>query len=198
MKLANALLVLIVIATFCGAPSADAAERRKRIRLKTPDCPSEFQHLVEQLRRHSESPAPAPVSAHAVQPIDGVTVTEWNAVPVSKDIVAVTPEELISFYGSPDMSKVVKTAESPPVPPGLAQKVKDSWHQSIIDLGEGRKMLVIYQIIGKNRVNGKFVIRFEDPLHRGEIKTVEMAPGELRQGYKGLDIAPPTSRNQGL
>lgn len=139
---------------------------------------------------------PAPVRPFAPAPspsIEGMAVKEWHEAPASPDVIGVSAEEYVAMHGQPDLSKVKKVWE-PPTRPRTTPK-SDTWHRSLIDVGDGNSMTVVYRIIEKKR-SGKVVIQFENPFHRGQVETREFTPAELRRGYK--ELAEPPKKGEGL
>ena len=148
-----------------------------------------------------ETPAMAAAKARAAQRaidrsvavdsrvgIDGIQVREVDGS-APEDFIPVTPDEFMKLYGELDPKKIIKAKDVLPQPVQAKKSDPRKWFRSIIDLGDGRFGSVNYTII-ETKPSGKVVIKFENPLHRGQVETRELRPADLQRGLKELEAAP--------
>lgn len=102
------------------------------------------------------------------------------------DAIPVSADDAQKIYGTFDPSKVVKSKAPPEVPVTVLSGRR---YQAHLDVGDGRKMLVNFEIVSPPTPTGRVTIRFENPLHRGQLteRSMRQSELELSPGFKALD-----------
>lgn len=122
-------------------------------------------------------------SAPQAPAIKGLEVREFYADPNAFDVPAA---DLMKIYGEFDPRKVVKAKEVP-IPPAVAKTGKR--YRAHLDVGDGHKMPVEFEIVSPPTPRGFVTIRFENPLHRGLTteRSMRQSEIELSPGFKELE-----------
>lgn len=114
--------------------------------------------------------------------IKGLEVRELYGDPNAFDVPAA---DMMKIYGEFDPRKVVKAKEVP-IPPAVAKTGKR--YRAHLDVGDGHKMPVEFEIVSSPTPRGFVTIRFENPLHRGVTteRSMRQSEIELSPGFKEL------------
>lgn len=115
--------------------------------------------------------------------IKGLEVRELYADPNAFDVPAA---DIMKIYGEFDPRKVIK-AKDVPTPPVVAKTGKR--YRAHLDVGDGHKMPVEFEIVSPPTPRGFVTIRFENPLHRGLTteRSMRQSEIELSPGFRELE-----------
>ncbi len=133
--------------------------------------------------RHNQTNAKRTGANSSNEAIPGLEVREIYYGP---DALPVSSSEMMKIYGEFDPTKVIKAKDVPTPPVTVATGKRYRAH---LDVGDGRKMQVEFEIVSPVPQGGYVTIRFENPLHRGQITERRMRRGELEisPGFRELD-----------
>ncbi len=97
----------------------------------------------------------------------------------------VPASDLIKIYGEFDPRKVIKE-KNVPTPPVITKTGRR--YKAHLEVGEGRKMPVEFEIVSSPTPRGFVTIRFENPLHRGVTteRSIRQSELELSPGFRDI------------
>lgn len=117
--------------------------------------------------------------------IKGLEVRE---IANSPDGINVPPDDLMKIYGKFDPSKIKRAPEPPKPPAGAVATGKR--YSAILDVGDGNKMPVQFEVLTSPSPRGFVQIRYENPLHRGQLTERSIRWGELEVSPGFREINP--------
>jgi len=159
--------------------TAGAAAKKIEPLIETPVVQAARARALERSRSQGGSAAPQAGNTEAIK---GLEVREFFSDP---DAFNVSATDLAKIYGEFDPKKVVK-AKDLPTPPVVAKTGKR--YRAHLDVGDGHKMQVDFEIISPPTPRGFVTIRFENPLHRGAATERSMRQSDIERspGFREL------------
>lgn len=170
-----------VVAGEAAASAATATQTTARV-VETP-LVSAVRRRIETRQSQSSSASTPRTLTNQEPAIKGLEVREIVSAP---DAIDVPPDALMKIYGKFDPSKIKKSVEPPkPPPPPMATGKR---YSAILDVGDGRKMPVQFEVLTPPSARGYVQIRYENPLHRGQLTERSIRWGELEisPGFREL------------
>lgn len=144
---------------------------------------------AREVQRQQSSPIsyePSGIASRSQMEAPSIKGLEVREIFTDVDGINVPPDQLAKMYGQFDPSKIKRAPEPPKPPP--PPKSAGKRYSAILDVGDGRKMPVQFEVISQPSPRGFVQIRFENPLHRGQMteKSIRWGELEISPGFKEL------------
>ncbi len=153
--------------------------------VETPAMAAARQRIAAREAQRQQA-APIPYKEADLPSNPSIKGLEVRELPHAPDAIAVPADDLMKIYGKFDPSKIKRAPEPPrPPPPPIATGKR---YSAILDVGDGRKMPVQFEVLTKPSPRGFVQIRYENPLHRGQLTERSIRWGELEiaPGFREL------------